>query len=403
MSDPSAGDHTSTTHPIIWGAYLACSWTWCIGMFLPALLIRDMGWMGFAIFAAPNGLGAAAMGWVLKSRLDSVRYVEKHPQLIWWFSTITLAFHVFWILWVMNFIRIALPMPRLYLQIVAGIVVAFAVISARALRFNRMPRLAVVLLVFSLAVLASTFVFPDITQATSELASAAPKTIAPLWMIPVMIFGFTLCPYLDITFHHARQQLDSQSNGRLGFSIGFVLFFAAMIILTTRYSGVMIWALNGQAYPDTMILPPWLTAAIMIHILCQWIFTVRVHLDGLKKIPGNESKQTTLFLVILIAGLLGLGSMKLPQYASLSGGEIVYRSFLGFYGLVFPTFLTYRLIQAKSKAQSINPISAWIAILLAMPMFWMGFMQRENIWLVPGVAVVALGAIALLVMKPKAA
>ena len=26
-----------------------------------------------------------------------------------------------------------------------------------------------------------------------------------LWLVPVMIFGFALCPYLDITFHRARQ------------------------------------------------------------------------------------------------------------------------------------------------------------------------------------------------------
>ncbi|MBL4698719.1 MAG: hypothetical protein JKX70_07785, partial [Phycisphaerales bacterium] len=40
-----------------------------------------------------------------------------------------------------------------------------------------------------------------------------------------------------------------------------------------------------------------------------------------------------------------------------------------------------------------SPIAAWIAITLAMPMFWIGFMDRQNIWLVPGVVIVLLGAL----------
>ena len=38
MSDAPRSTFLNT---IGWGAYLACSWTWCIGMFLPVLLIRD--------------------------------------------------------------------------------------------------------------------------------------------------------------------------------------------------------------------------------------------------------------------------------------------------------------------------------------------------------------------------
>ncbi len=395
MSDASLPANPGTRSPILWGAYLACSWTWCIGMFLPTILMRDMGWMGFIIFAIPNVVGAAAMGWVLKSRIDSERFVEKHSGIIWWFSAITLAFHVFWILWISNFIRLAFPMPEPYLYGAASTAIAFLFVTGRAVQLGCAPQVAIVLLTFSISTLIATFIFPDIARATDEMVGAAPKSIAPLWMLPVMLFGFAFAPYLDITFHHARQELDTQRNARLGFTIGFVLFFALMIVLTTRYAGVMVWGLNGEPYPDTMFLPPWLGAALFAHILCQWIFTVRVHLHGIRTIPGTKSRQPILFIVILIAGLLGLGVMKLPDYASLTGGEIVYRSFMGFYGLVFPTFLTYRFIQAKVNNEPINPTAAWIAVALAMPMFWIGFMERQNIWLVPGVGVVALGAMVL--------
>jgi hypothetical protein len=49
-------------------------------------------------------------------------------------------------------------------------------------------------------------------------------TINILWLVPVMIFGFALCPYLDITFHRARQAM-SPRDGRVAFALGFGGFF----------------------------------------------------------------------------------------------------------------------------------------------------------------------------------
>ena len=83
-SAPASIDRTATPRsaggdPIGWAAYLACSWTWCIGMFLPVLLYRDFGLRGFILFAVPNVLGAAAMGWVLRTPASSSRLVSRHP------------------------------------------------------------------------------------------------------------------------------------------------------------------------------------------------------------------------------------------------------------------------------------------------------------------------------------
>ena len=130
MSKISARESNLTCHPFLWGAYLACSWTWCIGMFLPALLLRDMGWAGFLIFAIPNVLGAAAMGWVLTSRSDSVRFVEKHASAIEWFSIITLGFHLFWILWLASFVQSALQLPTPYWLGIAGLVLGMILFSS---------------------------------------------------------------------------------------------------------------------------------------------------------------------------------------------------------------------------------------------------------------------------------
>jgi len=388
---------TRTQNPILWGAYLACSWTWCIGMFLPALLLRDMGWAGFWIFAIPNVAGAAAMGWIVKSRAGSIRFVEKHPAAIWWFSAVTLAFHMFWLFWIASFIREVFQIPAPYLAGVAGIGAAFVFLLGKAIRLGRMPQVALVLLVVSLGVLVATFTLPDVRESNAELLAAAPRSFAPLWTLPVMVFGFVLCPYLDITFHHARQQLDTCNNGRLGFTLGFAGFFALMILLTTRYGGAIAGALDGTR--RVPITTPWLAAGILVHILCQWLFTVRVHLDRIRTLPGSGPKKPLLLAMAVLAGGVGFFAASLPFHAGLSGGEIIYRTFMGAYGLVFPAYMLYRVVM-RGKA-SLGWATMWIAVALAFPLFWFGFIERQTLWLVPGLGIVLLGSLVQWVRRPE--
>src|SRR3954464_11105172 len=89
-------------HPLrafSWAAYLACSWTWCIGMFLPVLLVSEYGVGAWFIFAVPNVVGAAAMGWVLSRAGASERIATEHRTACVAFSAVTLAFHAFFLLW----------------------------------------------------------------------------------------------------------------------------------------------------------------------------------------------------------------------------------------------------------------------------------------------------------------
>ncbi|QKK08255.1 MAG: hypothetical protein HND58_08735 [Planctomycetota bacterium] len=82
-----------------WAVYLGCSWTWCIGMFLPILLIGDYGLWGFVVFAAPNVAGAAAMGWVLRTSDAAERIVRDHTMACGLFAAVTIAFHLFFLQW----------------------------------------------------------------------------------------------------------------------------------------------------------------------------------------------------------------------------------------------------------------------------------------------------------------
>jgi hypothetical protein len=381
-----APDH-KPSNPVVWGAYLACSWTWCIGMFLPALLMRDSGWLGFAVFAIPNVIGAAAMGWVLKSRAQSEDFVRKHPTAIWWFSVVTIAFHVFWVLWIFHFLRMALPMSQNASYGVIAAFIAFWLVSKRSSYFNRMPQLGTALWLLSFAVLIATFVLPDLGPLVEQFNKTHPSNSGALMLAPISIFGFLLCPYLDITFHHARQQLATEQRGRIGFTLGFGVMFALMIVLTTQYAPMLIDAMQGR---QTISLPtPWLGAVLLAHILFQWVFTVQIHLDRVKSLPVERVPAYRMLTGVgLLAGLIGFFAEKLPNHAGMLGGEIVYRCFIGAYGLVFPCYMLYRVVLARKGSKPMSYTAMWGAIILATPMFWMGFIEGESVWLVTGMGLV---------------
>ncbi len=384
----------TTTNPILWGAYLGCSWTWCIGMFFPILLLRDFGWVGFIAFAIPNVLGAAAMGWVLRTREQSERFVDRHPIALWWFSAITIGFHVFWIIWITSFIRTALPLPDEYLFGAGAIVIAFAFSSGRLVRMGKAPQLSMLLWVVSAGLLATLLITKQAQPALDSMMDLPRSSSGVEWFVPVSIFGFLLCPYLDITFHHARQNLSTQRSGRLGFTIGFCVFFALMIVLTTQYAGVIYSAMSGRGFQS--IAMPWAAAWVLVHLLCQWIFTVRVHLDRMATLPAHPLLgHRALFVVALIAGLAGFLVPNMSSHSGLSAGEIAYRCFLTFYGLVFPAYMLYRVVRSHSTDVPLQRWMMWLAIGIAAPMFWMGFIERQSVWLAPGMVIVLCGAFVL--------
>jgi len=391
MSD-APGDTGPSGGILRWGAYLGCSWTWCIGMFLPALLLRDFGLTGYLVFAIPNVVGAALMGWVLRSRAQSLSMVQRHTTAIGWFSIITIAFHVYWIVWLFSFAQRMLPIPDEYLFGAGAVAVAWTVVTGRGIRLGRESQLGLVLWVMSLCVLAASFVFPNaISPNTGEVIATvnkqSPLSTGAVWMIPVCLLGFGLCPYLDATFHHARQQLDSRSTGRVGFTIGFGVMFASMIVLTYQYSGLIITTINGDA--DSIVINPLMGAAILAHIMCQWIYTVRVHLARLPLLPGGGPTMQSTYGVALLAGIAALVVPKLSGHAGLTAGEMVYRCFIGAYGLLFPAYVLFRIVRLRAGEKPAAMWWMWLMVGIATPMFWMGFLEGHPIWLVPGSIVIA--------------
>src|SRR5688572_9226592 len=95
-----ANRKSSLLNDLIRATFLAASWTWVIGMFLPVLLVREYGVWAWVIFAIPNCVGAAAMGWTLRTPVQSRDMVDAHAVACRAFSLVTIAFHVFVVGWI---------------------------------------------------------------------------------------------------------------------------------------------------------------------------------------------------------------------------------------------------------------------------------------------------------------
>ncbi len=363
-----------------WAAYLAVSWTWCIGLFLPVLLLRDYGAWGFIVFAVPNVLGAAAMGFVL-SRTGSAQVEEAHGGALTLFGVVTLAYHFFFCGWV--------------LRGEGGVAIAAlsAVIGGWAMGMMLFRGWTVVG-VLGLAVSFVAFqrllaggLTPVLT--VGEVPDGSLVSVAALSGAVVM--GFVLCPYLDRTFHLA---LRSSPLPRTSFGVGFGLFFLLMIVMTTVYAPLLASGKHTK-----------LAGVVLVHMAVQAGLTIAMHGERLRSAGVLARRQAAVGVVLLGAFVLGrmvegrpLGQLgELLGAPSLSTGEVVYRIFLGFYGLVAPAYVWLCMIPPRRGQGRIGPGThrrarlVWLGSCAAAgPLFWMGFIEGRELFLVPGVAMVLL-------------
>lgn len=347
-------------------------------MFLPVLLVRDLGVWGWVVFAVPNVIGAAAMGWVLRDGA-SERLVARHPAAIEWFRLVTVVFQ----LW---FLVVFLAAPFVASN---GIVIPLgaraAVVAAMfaGLMFALDVRLGVLAWLGS----AGCGVMAAWRGGLEWPSPAGGASADVLWLAPVCAFGFALCPYLDPTFHQARQANRSGA-ARAAFSLGFGVLFLAMIVLTLGYAG---WAqaaaggAGGAANPGAIF--------IAMHIGMQLVYTCTVHA---RATPGFGPWPPARVAFAMLAALAAaLATMYVPWFSGLQGREIVYRMFMAFYGLVFPAYV-WLLVIPRGRETGVDRKGDdrramrifWLAIGVAAPFYWMGFIERSEMWLVPGLGVV---------------
>ncbi len=380
-----------------WGAFLGASWTWCIGMFLPVLLVRDYGLWGWLVFAVPNVVGAAAMGWILRDADASFRALGKHLTAVVAFSLVTIAFHLFFLF------AIVAPLVRSWFVLpIALLATLLFWLLAHHVRGGWLLAAVVALGVSIVA-----FVMLGVRGALAMPGQQGQlPASALLYLLPVTILGFALCPYLDITFHRARQAT-SPAQGKGAFAIGFGVFFLAMIVLTLLYAPLLIS--RGAGVVRVRSIPPatlvvWLVA---VHMAVQAGFTIAAHARYAgRRIASLGAERTTVLASVSIALLIAahIAAGRVVDYRGLRGAEIVYRVFLAFYGLVFPAYVWICMVPTRTTelAPRRAVVTFIIATLLAAPMFWMGFIERRMIWLLPGVAVVLLGQLVVRLIGPRA-
>ena len=190
-----------------WAIYLAMSWTWCIGMFLPVLIMRELGLAGVITFAVPNIVGAAAMGWVIRGPGESRRMIDENREAFVWYSLITIVYHAFFAAWMIR----QLAGPNAGPVMAAVFFVFWAILHWK----NGGQFLApIIALAVSVGVMGWGVWRGDLPYLAHPVGMFRLSPIENLWLAPAWIFGFICCPFLDLTFHSARQALSRGEGGR---------------------------------------------------------------------------------------------------------------------------------------------------------------------------------------------
>jgi len=395
---PQLAPKTSENPSVLaWAIYVGMSWTWCIGMFLPIILLRDFGLWSFAFFAIPNVLGAAAMAWIFNPQ-TSAAFVARHRAACSVFSIVTIAFNLFFVLTVTN--SAAMDSVRQLPHFVLLVVLALTMALPR-----RAPLVAMIVLAISLGMLIWAAASGD-ARSPLDIGTATtnwqPQTLA---IAPVLVLGFLTCPWFDLTFHHAV--VNAGPRGKPVFALGFGVFFLAMIVFTLFYAVQFIdAAASGSSAIKTFL--PLASLPIAIHLAAQVGFTAASHIRpaasptiaatvlAKKNEFNSPSVQTTNrgAIICMLCTVLALAAAGVAIYAPpldrLTAFETVYMTFLSFYGLVIPAYALNCAIptpDATSGPSRTKLIITAVAILAASPFFVQGFLLGHYNALILGVGV----------------
>lgn len=384
---------------LLWGAFLGSSWTWVIGMIFPALLLRDYGMWGWVVFAVPNVIGAAAMGFVLRRPETSIRLIRQHHVACHNFSVITVAYHLFVVAWL--FSKLFGPLATPLILVAVGLCAGFGFRN----RNSAMLGVAVVVSLISWGCFALAVRGPDawaFCTTCPPLPEVNRLTFDDLlFFLPCSVLGFVLCPYLDLTFHRARINT-TPGTGMAAFAIGFLGVFLLMIVFSLSYGAQLLPFIEGKA--DAELSGFW-QAILAIHLTAQAGFTITIHAretleDPHASTPWLMAAGGIAILVGFIAGMSQLPDH--PARGQLSWGEAGYRGFLLFYGTVFPAYVWLIMIPTRKKLSrwgdefrtGIYAISCGLSFALAWLAFVLG--QSKLILGILGIFVLARIAIELL-------
>lgn len=391
---PAASLPRACVRALLPACFLAASWTWVIGMFLPVLLTDRFGVAGWAVFALSNVFGAASVGIVLAKPHAALRFAREHATAIGLFSLVTLAFHAYAVGWILRRTLggpagTVLPFgldtgPAVTVAMSAFVALWFAValLPRSAARWVAAGTLLVSIASSATAAL-GLYVGPFPTDVPSlpappedPMASALSLALAA----PAIAAGFLACPYLDATLNDERQRL-GEPTGSLAFALGFGGPFLLMITITLGYA---------HFWHEHRSLP----AVLALHMIAQSAFTAGVHTRALRAtrvvhtVRGIQHRRTVLSLPRLFAAtfavllMLPLGNavQDFGQLrAGLTFGKLGYEAFIALYALVFPAYLWVCAVPITPlrDAPRGRRIAAFaVCSLVAMPSFAVGSLEQ---------------------------
>lgn len=368
---------------ILWGLFAASSWAWCIGLFLPVVLRRLMGWPGFAAFAIPNVIGCAAFGFVLDRR-RSRRLVRNHRGAMVAFGAVTIAYQLLLAGWTG---RVALgPAAGGWAGAGLGMLAVVLVgLAVAATRDRVIAWIAAGVWVFSaIALVWAWRVHPP--AADLDVAAFAPElaAIEVWWLLPSLVLGFLLCPYLDLTFHRALRR----GPRRATFAI-FGIAFGTLIVLVALLADPAAFAAGGIG----LTLLPLLLAQLWV----QLGFTSGAHAREIARtLRRRRGGSSTAALTIVAAGCAGvlLGTPLLADEAN-------YLRMLGWYGLVFPAYVMVAMV---ARGRSPDAVAWWLvggAALVGLPLMEIGISGRAFAWTAGGAAAVLAAAVVAVALPQR--
>lgn len=370
-----------------WGFYLAVSWTWVIGMILPALLLRDFGWWALAVFLAPNAVGAALMGSVLKDAKAAQRLRHTHDKAVRRFSMVTIAFHFY----VLGAIALSVE-GFVSINGQPGVLILATVLAVVLLCVRRWLMTALLVWLCSLG-LAIAYAITESAPVLDDPEIFASMPPTDLWLLmPVVVFGFALCPYLDATFLRARASMTPMA-GRLGFAFGFLVPFVVMIGFTVLYSTAIV-AGATQA---------WLL--VLAHLALQGGFTLAVHLRE-SKLTVAQRGITLGLTIAALAAVWSLPSGPLEWADGMRAWEVVYRLFMAAYGLFFPAYVLFAMVPTALGMGALPKAGRALTgstIAVALPLYGLGFIARQEQWLPLAFGIVLAGAFGTFIMRRRTA
>lgn len=250
---------------IAWAAFLASSWCWCIGMWLPLYIARDFGWPAWLVFLIPNAVGAAMVG-VGLARMGpgaSERLEARHAGAMRWFSMVTIAFHAYFLAMQLT---IAVRFMNQNLAVALGPIVALLCVACATglagLGSRAWRGIGLVVLGVSAGCAAAIALIGPRGALSIPPAEGTFGPGALAMFAPAVLLGFLTCPWLDLTFHRARREAPGRT-GTAAFLIAFGVLFPALMVFTLLYAG---GALKN-------IASLWMYA----HLAVQSSFTIGAH------------------------------------------------------------------------------------------------------------------------------